>query len=412
LTGVRSILRATPEHLRTASFVGLAAFVPFSIAGANAAIMVGLLASLLGVVVDPESRERYRAIGRDPMLYASALLVLSALPSVFMSEEIHRALRDLKSYWILLVYFLVAYNLVSARRRRHVFWVLFGSMSASALVALVQYSGGIDLMFIHIAPQSYRPGSTLYNMTFAGILYQLIALNVAVALCYRASSRKFVVLGAGVLMQVASLVLTLTRGAWIALVGGLLAVPALLRRKRLFIGVTALLLVAIIVALQNDAIRERARTMVDNVRSPTDKNISTRLVLWDIAWDVFTAHPVLGVGMGDYTLEAEKLLHGRFVTTAVDAHNIYLQLLATRGLVGFIPFVVFWVVLFRVLIGAKGLAERKGDRFGAHLATGVIAAAVAVLIGAVSENNIDDSEVLICFMLLVGMARSVGLAHD
>ncbi len=407
---MRSIFKNTPQHLTTASFIGLAAFVPFSIAGANAAIMVGFLACVLFVIGNHEVRVRYRRIGRDPMLYAGALLVLSALPSVFMSADMHRALRDLKSYWILLVYFLVAYNLVSERRRTFVLWTLFVSMSVSSLVALIQYSGGLDLPFLRIAPQTYRPGSTLYNMTFAGILYQVITVGLAVALCYQTASRKFIGLSAGIMMQVGALFLTLTRGAWIALLGGVLAVPVLLRRRGLFLGVVALTLLTVVVAMQNDAIRERAITIVDNTRHPTDKNIATRLVLWDIAWQVFKGHPLFGVGMGDYTIEAERLLNGRFVRTAVDAHNIYLQLLATRGLFGFIPFVAFWIALFRVLSGARRCSEKRGDRFGVHVATGVIAAAIAVLIGALSENNIDDSEVFICFMFLAGIARSLEIA--
>jgi O-antigen ligase len=412
LSRLRANFKALPEHLWTASFVVLSLFVPFSIAGANAAIMVGLITSLAAGIADREIRDRYREITRDPLLYAGLLLVLFAVPSVLMSEDSHRALRDLKSYWILLVYFLVAYNLVSEKRRRLVFWTLFISMSVSALVAFVQYRGGLDLLFIHIASQTHRPGSTLYNMTFAGILYQLIAVNGAVALSFRPRSGRFIGLCAGIAMQVTALVLTLTRGAWLALFGGLFSVPVLLRRRRLFLVVVILTVAGAWLALQNDVVRKRVVSTLDGARHTPDKNVATRLVLWDIAWDIFKDHPVFGVGMGDYTLEAEKRLDGRFVKTAVDAHNVYLQLLATRGLVGFIPFVAFWIVLFRVLFEARRSAQKRADSFGAHLATGVIAAAVAILIGALSENNIDDSEVFICFMLLTGMARSLEVSRS
>jgi len=402
---VRPNLQSISDHLWIASFCGLAIFVPFSIAGANVSIMLGFLASLIAVVVSPAARRRYRGAIRDPLFAASILLVVSALPSVFMSENLHRALRELKSYWLLLVYFLVAYNLVSDRLRRVVFWILFTSMSLSCAVALIQYGGGLKLLFLRIESSTYRPSSTLYTMTFAGILYQLITVNFAVLLRERAVSRRGLVLTLGLICQIASLLLTLTRGAWLALVGGLSMLPLLLKRRILLLTGAAGIVVVGVLALQSPTVRDRAATIIQNVREPTDKNIATRLVLWDISWQVFRKHPLLGVGLGDYSIEAEKHLSERFVTTTSDSHNIYLQLLATRGLVGFIPFVVFWVVLFRVLFESKRHVIGK-DRFGYHFVAGTIAATVAVLIGALSENNIDDSEVFTAFLLLVGMARS------
>ncbi len=102
--------------------------------------------------------------------------------------------------------------------------------------------------------------------------------------------------------------------------------------------------------------------------------------------------------------------------TATDSHNIYLQVLATRGLVGFIPFVCFWFVLLRSLRRARSTCAARtvagSERFALHFIDGVTAATVAVLVGALSENNIDDSEVFTAFMLLVGMAKNFALLPD
>ena len=93
-----------------------------------------------------------------------------------------------------------------------------------------------------------------------------------------------------------------------------------------------------------------------------------------------------------------------------DSHNIYLQTLATRGLVGFIPFVAFWIVVFQVLFRSRRQTERNS--IGFNLVSGVMGATVAVLIGALTENNLDDSEVYIAYMFLLGMARSFGVEPD
>jgi hypothetical protein len=71
----------------------------------------------------------------------------------------------------------------------------------------------------------------------------------------------------------------------------------------------------------------------------------------------------------------------------------------------------FWFALLRMLQRARR-QRGGGERFAWHFVTGVIGATVAVLIGAMTENNIDDSEVFIAFMLLVGMAKSFARYPD
>jgi hypothetical protein len=44
--------------------------------------------------------------------------------------------------------------------------------------------------------------------------------------------------------------------------------------------------------------------------------------------------------------------------------------------------------------------------FSMHYAAGALAATAALLVGALTENNIDDAEVFAAFMFLVGVARA------
>ena len=183
-------LNPVTHRLFQLAFAALALFIPFSIAGANIAIGFGLLAWLLSAVFARSSENMpggSRSLLRDPLLPASLLLVVAALPSVFMSEDFSRAIKDWRSYWLLLIYFLVAANLGKHRMREKAYWILFASTTLSCLVAFLQRAGGIDFWFIHLASK-HRIEGTLYTMTFAGILYQVILLNFALALRKRAMS--------------------------------------------------------------------------------------------------------------------------------------------------------------------------------------------------------------------------------
>ncbi|HET6350144.1 MAG TPA: O-antigen ligase family protein, partial [Candidatus Krumholzibacteria bacterium] len=173
-------------------------------------------------------------------------------------------------------------------------------------------------------------------------------------------------------------------------------------RRMAWIGI-ALVVSLVGVAFVNFHV-QKGRSIPELLHGGLDRDAGTRVVLWDIAWHLFKEHPVLGIGMGDFTIDANAMLAGRQVTTTVDTHNVYLQVLATRGILGFVPFVYYWVVLFMWLFRLRRRMG-KGSR-GYHVATGAIATAVAVLVGGLTELNIDDAEVWFAFMFVTGLAFS------
>ena len=388
-------LNAASTRLFQFAFLALALFIPFSIAGENIAIGFSVLAWLVWLAA---TRQWPRLA--HPLFIASVVLTLSALPSLFMSEERHRAFVDWESYWQLLIVFMVGAHIARVGVRERSCAVLFASAAASCGVAFIQRAGGLHLGPVHIGAE-HRVSSTMFTMTLAGILCQLAVFGSAVALSPRAA-RFRVWIAIAVVMMFAALLLTMTRGAWIAVFAGLIAVCVLLRSRVL--ALATVLAIGVMVLYTHHYRNDQGRTLaVDTFATEqADRNVATRLVLWDISWKMFLDHPLLGVGMGDYSREAEKRLAERHVRTTVDSHNIYLQILATRGLVGFIPFVAYWVVLVMTL---WKLARRavKGS-LARHYAIGALGATAAVLVGALTENNIDDAEVFAAFMFLAGLA--------
>jgi O-antigen ligase len=383
--------------------------IPFSIAGETGAIFLGIIAWLIALAAIPSARKSAGAIFKDPFFYACILLVVSAIPSLLMSENFSRAFHDWKSYWLLIVYFLVAFNVRSLKMQQRLFWILFASLMLSCALALIQHYGGLDLILFTIQPK-HRPGGTLYPMTLAGILYQTIMLSFAVLMRERRPSWIALLIAAGVLVQFIVLLFTLTRGAYLALAAGLLVMLLLMRNKRALTGVAVLLVLLAAFVTFKPTDLDRTLSVPNMVQTPPDRNVRTRLILWEISFELFKRHPVLGVGAGDYSIETEKLLAERKVTTTVDSHNIYLQTLATRGLVGFLPFIAFWFLLLRELFRLR--CRLRPRSFGKYFVTGAIGATAAILIGALTENNIDDEEVFIAFLFIIGLAKSATYWKD
>ncbi|HKP46520.1 MAG TPA: O-antigen ligase family protein [Pyrinomonadaceae bacterium] len=64
---------------------------------------------------------------------------------------------------------------------------------------------------------------------------------------------------------------------------------------------------------------------------------------WSMTLKMFAAHPVLGVGMGAYWAQVPQFHDGSGVLTPQEAHNEYLELLASGGVVGLV--IVAWFIV-------------------------------------------------------------------
>lgn len=60
----------------------------------------------------------------------------------------------------------------------------------------------------------------------------------------------------------------------------------------------------------------------------------TRNEIWRASWKMFTAQPLLGVGLGGYWIAITKYHNASGVSTPQEAHNDYLELLSSGGLLG------------------------------------------------------------------------------
>ncbi len=87
--------------------------------------------------------------------------------------------------------------------------------------------------------------------------------------------------------------------------------------------------------------------VADLERYQTDKGAESswgaRLNMWRDAWTLFKQSPVLGVGIGDYTLERKRLIEAKLARKGYaygHAHSIYMHFLATTGIIGFIGLII------------------------------------------------------------------------
>jgi len=80
---------------------------------------------------------------------------------------------------------------------------------------------------------------------------------------------------------------------------------------------------------------------------------------YGIAWKMFKSNPILGVGLGRQNFSSASTKHGRAIA---HAHNMVLQVLADRGLLGAVPFLLLVISSLARAFQQARRAQNYNDR--------------------------------------------------
>lgn len=217
--------------------------------------------------------------------------------------------------------------------------------------------------------------------------FAAVVLVVACGLALSATRRwERVLAGTGGALGLAALLLSLSRGAWFGAVVGLVALAVLLPDARRRIGllvVAAVGVATVLLALVPGSPAEVAGERLSTLTNPGANPDELRPRAWRLAGDLLVAHPLLGIGPGGFTSEAEVAGRGE-VSGAVHAHNLPLTVGAEGGLVG--------LVLLGGLAGALGTATWRRVRAEPRLPTAdgaLLAGPAAALLVFVGQGVVD-----------------------
>ena len=147
-------------------------------------------------------------------------------------------------------------------------------------------------------------------------------------------------------------------------------IPFIITKKtksRVFVYVT-LFLVLLISFVSSDRVKKGVLRVTDSAQlyyslddtSKYTKSLGTagdRIALWGASWKIFKDNMIFGVGRGNYNMATQKYykrgeLH--IVTMRHShPHNIYFELLASKGLIGISVFLLLIFVIFRMYFLAR-----------------------------------------------------------
>jgi O-antigen/teichoic acid export membrane protein/glycosyltransferase involved in cell wall biosynthesis len=338
------------------------------------------------------------------------LLLLIGLASTAQAFSPSNALREtLKIVVYLGIFALGASARTQPNVYRHALIALLIGLGIVFLVALMNTTGKVpDIAGILLNIQ-HSPA----NLPFTSVIrleatfrypnelaaYLLIVLPILLAYALRTTEQRMrVVLILALLAGLWMLVYTYTRAALIAYIIVALVMLAILGGWRMLCAaIIALSLLTIGITLRGGTLSARLLSVL----SGSDTAYQSRNIVRVWAWNAFRHHPLLGIGLGDLKLlpDAPYLVQALGLK-AIDAENMYLNVLAELGILGFLAF-----------LGALGGAIRRvwqGVRHqSAAVSTwniGVLGALGALMIYGFADPVVVSGQVVGLLCGVVGLA--------
>jgi len=200
-----------------------------------------------------------------------------------------------------------------------------------------------------------------------------------------------------------ALVLTFSRGGYLGILFGLAVVLVLswrrLTQKKKALVLTVVVLTLFVAIFFAQPILYRFFSSF----SFLDNSSLDRLAIWQNSFKVFLSHPLFGVGLGNYPLEADPLASYRNPTTS---HNLYLDILAETGIFGLLAwlFLIFGSV-WRLAASIRQKDSKKNFDFSIALKIGLIGSLVYFSVHSFFETPIFNPTILALLMIILAMAN-------
>lgn len=241
------------------------------------------------------------------------------------------------------------------------------------------------------------------------------------------SAGLFALFSLGMIVGLAAIAISFSRGGWVGTAAGLGVIVLLLGQRAIFTALATVLTLSFGLVIGASGaiitvIEERFVQLVDQVRigdvrgmPVTDDNFAAieRMSHWQTAIAMWDQSPWLGVGVGNFNERfTEFAIHPQFSQSQGHAHNYYLHLLAETGIAGLFA---YGLLIFSVLvIGWK--AYRNHDSLAQAIGIGVVGTTTALLVHNLFENlhvlNISVQMMFLWALAIIAVRLSAGHSDE
>ncbi|MBA7534954.1 hypothetical protein ES705_27204 [subsurface metagenome] len=396
----------------------------------NILVIIGLMLWKLKMV----SKEEVK-ITRNPLnLPVLAFMAICAL-SLFWSVSPMVSLLELPLFLAgPILYFIMANNIKSKYQINRLLTTLLIISSLLGIYGIFQYNG-IDFSFWKANVGRNQVFGLFGNVNYFAE-YMIVPLPLAISLFFATRNRTHkILLFAGILAMGGSLILTFTRGSYLAI--GISSTfmfflylvsrgkGFIKEHKKIFIIILAfIILVTFLFVLPNPL--NKSGTVISKIKSRISisqftkgSSLKRRIAIWKFTGMIIKDHPILGSGLGTFKYNSlnyqakffdqgeNRRLYPYGIADKV--HNEYLQLGAEIGILGLGIFL--WLIITYFNYGIK-LLKRLKDKYKQGIIIGLMGGAVAVLIDAIFGFPMHLPATLVLFWLFIGLIVSLNHSEN
>ncbi len=360
------------------------------------AVMAGMVLARIPWPRTAESSAPFRLL--IPLVLFAVSTLLSTLFSEFPDKSLARAAYSPIAFLLFLATQEVAITPTAYRR---ILLVFAAVVIVLGLDGTYQFRTGVSLLGGSLPFSGRITGSLPHPNDLALIPILLPSALTLVILDPLAWASRLIL--CGLPFAFATVILSQSRNAWLGLAVGLGTLAALGSRRRLilFTAMLAVTLFGVAYALGIGNVPNRTQKILETFHEP-------RIGHWLVAWQMFKESPLLGKGVhtfGEFYLPyLEKIVLPASIRPEVAyipwAHNLYLEVLAERGMVGSIAFGATLVAMALVLFECLKWRTPSETR---TISIGLTASLVTFLVQGVFDLTFLKDWVILVFWLLAAL---------
>jgi O-antigen ligase len=286
---------------------------------------------------------------------------------------------------------LYRYASTEARIRILIFTIL-GIATASAVFGILRHTSQHETGFIlPLLKQNQGYGQFVNKNHFAYLMEMAFGLGLGILVSGVVKKDRVLVYVSLLLPIWTGLVLSNSRGGILAMLAQIVVAALLLLNSKALPNITSTsaVRVALIVVLAAGVLvgtlwvgGDRLATNFGAAGSEFTQDTTamregaSRIEIWRASLKMFAAHPILGVGFGGYWVGITAYHDASGLMTPQEAHNDYLEILSSGGIIGFA--IAVWFAFVVVRLARKNLASDTGYMRAARLGAvlGIAGAAV------------------------------------
>ncbi len=336
-------------------------------------------------------------------LFVSVLLYMTSdLIGALLSDNQYWELTELRKYVHVFIGGLLFTTPIEERTRKILIILFFIAAAAAG------FQGILQLFNAGVRAQGSLPHSILYAETLALVCGSAIFMMFFHNRNVFESKIGLFFLLIVLILVFGGILSSQSRGVWIALLVASAVTLSLYDRRKTVLFLACIIAVSSVIFYFRIDLREKTKSIITSVYTEDENgSTGTRIELWKGALLIFKESPLLGAGAGNFELNIKRLIQEKKLKQMpimVHAHNIFLQALATRGMIGFTVLITIFISLIK-----WGMSEIAAGRIGGYI---IIFATILTIVGGLTEDNLGTTKYLAAYCFTVGFLGSSELAKE